>query len=133
MASNKRLNSVAQSIAHHAVSGLSYVHPHLGEMCDKKGITSVEINILADDFYPSYFDANTPLRLSLNHLKARFFEILKREGFSENDISGVTLSFEFDFTKWDYYCSICTSKIITHSGSVYEKTVNFEGFTEQQH
>lgn len=133
MASNKRLNSVAQSIAHHAVSGLSYVHPHLGEMCDKKEFTSVEINVLADDIYPSNLDDNTPLRLSLNQLRARFLEILKSEGFSKNDISGATLKFEFDFTKWDYYCSICTCKIITLTGSLYEKTVNFEGFTEQQH
>jgi hypothetical protein len=133
MASNKRLNSVAQSIAHHAVSGLSYVHPHLGKMCDKSGISSVIIDILADDIYPVHFSENKPLRLALNQLKITFIEILHSEGFSINDISEVTLRFKFDFLKWDHYCSICTTKIIALSGRVYEKTVNFEGFTEQKH
>lgn len=102
-------------------------------MCEKNGISSVAIDILADDIYPNEFNEYNPLRLSLTQLKITFIEILKRERFSTKDISEATLRFEFDFIKWDHYCSICTTKIIALSGRVYEKTVNFEGFTEQKH
>ena len=46
MASAKRLNSVCHSIAHQAVSGLSYVHPHVLATCCNSGVEEMTVDLL---------------------------------------------------------------------------------------
>jgi hypothetical protein len=55
MTSIKKLSSVCHNIAHHAVSGLSYVHPHLRQACKGIGIDTITIDLLREQPCPDRF------------------------------------------------------------------------------
>jgi hypothetical protein len=127
MASTKRLNSVAHSLAHHAVSSLSYLHPYLAEACDGMGTSYVEFDLLVPHTYPEAIVRIKPLVLSLDELRNFLRRLLNSEGFRIEDISSVLLLFSFNLERLDYYCSICTATIVTAAGKKFEKTVNYLG------
>ena len=127
MAKYKRLNSVSHSMAHHAVSALSYLHPHLGEACEKTKINTVKVNLLSENVYPNNLKKISELELSLNALKETFVRILQSEGFDMSIIKDAALTFYFSLERKDNYCSICNSKIIDKDDKVYEYTVDCMG------
>lgn len=131
MSSNKRLKSITQSIAHHAVSGLSYVHPHISKACEELGVSSIVIELLSDPPYPIEFEGNTPLKLSLESLKEKFSEILEREDFSFNDLASAKIQFWFYHQSHnkDHYRSDCKATLTSINGKVYEAAVNYIGKT----
>src|SRR5436190_19955216 len=96
MPSRKRLKSVCHSIAHHAASDLSFVHPHVMHACRAAGVEQMDINLLETDPCPSQFRDSEPLRLSLRALREKFEGILASEGFSLRDIERAELSFASD-------------------------------------
>ncbi|MCP3673841.1 MAG: hypothetical protein GY829_05150 [Gammaproteobacteria bacterium] len=130
MPSRKRLKSVVQSIAHHSVSALSFVHPHLGQACETAGIESIEIQITEKQPCPKMFLHIEPLRLSLNSLKETFYGLVIKEGFKPEDIEMAKLVFEFEHGKLDHYCSVCTASLVSAS-KIYISKVNYLGNTEQ--
>ena len=95
MPSHKRLRSVCHSIAHHAVSGLSYVHPHLRRACRAIGVLCVRVNLKSEDPCPEVFLQDGPLHFSLLALRQKFQNILVAEGFTPDDIGSVDLTFYF--------------------------------------
>lgn len=127
MASTKRLNSVAHSIAHHAVSGLSYLHPHLSKACEAEGTTYVEIELLAEEPCPILFRKNNPVLLSIRELKNFYLRLLESEGFRKDDLTETHLLFSFDLKRFDHYCSVCTATLKANDGKVFEKTVDYIG------
>ena len=130
MASHKRLKSVVQSIAHHAVSALSFVHPHLGQACEAEGLDSIEIYVSEIEPCPEVFLNIEPLRLALNKLKKTFYVLVVTEGFEPKDIESAKLVFEFDHGLLDHYCSVCTASLVSAS-KTYQCKVNYIGNTEQ--
>jgi len=52
MPSRRRLSSVCQSIAHHAASSLSYVHPHLLQALKATGELIATVDLLSATPYP---------------------------------------------------------------------------------
>jgi hypothetical protein len=131
MPSNKRLKSVSHSIAHHAVSALSYVHPHLRRACDAIGLPCAHIDLKAEDPCPEVFQGNEPLRLSLGALKGKFQHIVTAEGFTPNDIEAVNLFFYFTPEFPDDYCSICEAEVVSASGKAYRSVVDYYGATRK--
>jgi len=129
MPSIKRLSSVCHSIAHHAVSGLSYVHPHLRQACKTVGINMVTIDLMREQPCPDQFLSIDPLRLSLKALQEKFKEILKAEGFTIDEIEAIELRFEFTEEFPDDYCNNCYARLVSRSGKVYEHAVNYIGET----
>lgn len=127
MTSTKRLNSVAHSIAHHAVSGLSYLHPHLSKACEAEGTTCVEIELLAEAPCPIRFRSITPALLSVRELKSFYLRLLKSEGFKQGDLTETHLLFSFDLKRFDHYRSVCTATLKAKDGKVFEKTVDYMG------
>ena len=132
MASLKRLSSVCHSIAHHAASGLSFVHPHLRRACREAGLDSLMISLISDDPCPEGFRHIEPLRLSLRSLRARFEEILQAEGFSMADIKVIDLDFQFRQAFPDDYCSLCHARLVDRSGKVFSYVVDYLGQTAEQ-
>ncbi|MDR6982662.1 hypothetical protein J2X32_001280 [Rheinheimera pacifica] len=130
MASHKRLKSVVQSSAHHAVSGLSFVHPHLGQACEEAGLDSIEICISDTEPCPERFLHIEPLKLALNTLKEKFFGLVVAEGFEPKDIESAKMFFEFKHGHFDHYCSVCTATLVSAS-KTYQSKVNYLGNTEQ--
>jgi hypothetical protein len=129
MPSIKRLSSVCHSIAHHAVSGLSYVHPHLRQACKAIGIDTITIDLMREQPCPDRFLNIEPLRMSLKALQDKFEEILTSEGFTKNEIGEINLKFEFTEEFLDDYCSNCYARLVSKNGKVFERAVNYMGKT----
>ena len=129
MPAQNALNSVCHNIAHHAVSGLSYVHPHLRRACKVEGLDSIEIDLGVDEPCPERFRNIEPLKLSLQALRRRFGEMLEAEGFKFADIKQVKLLFEFTDQFPDDYCSNCHAYLISQSGKSFQHAVNYLGQT----
>jgi hypothetical protein len=128
MPSIKRLRSVCHSIAHHAVSSVSFIHPHLRKACKAIGIESVSIYLLEEQPCPERFLNIEPLRLALLSLRDRFQEILVSGGFAILDIEAIDLKFEFPKEYPDDYCSNCNARLASKkSGQVFEYAVNYMG------
>ncbi len=127
MTKRKRLNSVAHSIAHHAVSALSYVHPHLGEACADVGVHHVVIDVMQDDPCPPEFRDRRPLRLSVGKLKETLSGILESEGFSLDALREAKLTFYFKQNRTDHYCSICNAVLVDSEGTTHEDWVDYMG------
>ncbi|WP_045858692.1 hypothetical protein [Teredinibacter purpureus] len=120
MASHKRLKSVVQSIAHHAVGALSFVHPHLGQACEAEGIDSIGVCVSDMEPCPKVFLHIEPLRAALNSLKETFYRLVITEGFEPKDILSARLIFEFNHGQLDHSAS-----------KIYKSKVNYLGNTEQ--
>ncbi len=130
MPSQKRLASIAHSAAHHAVSGLCYVIPHLRKACSKLGRRACRINLLAEIPCPPEFRGIEPIRLSISALKEKFIEIANSEGFSAKDFKEVILVYEFPEIL-DEYSSNCRVSIVNNSDVIVTRAVDHLGNTAE--
>lgn len=122
--STKRLRSVTQSTAHHAVSGLCYVHPYLGTACKGLGIKSIQVGLLEANFVPALGEIPKELSLSTNALREKFLEILASEHITPNEIQEAYATFEFLQAKWPVGC--CVS-VRDSNGKLIEAAVGADG------
>jgi hypothetical protein len=127
MASEKRLNSVCHSLAHHATSGLSFIHPHAVTACRQHRAESVTADLLASEPCPEPFRADESLRLSLGALAEKLRCILAAEGFTEEDLSEASATFWPDPAFSDGHGTICRSVIVSKSGRRFEHTLDCLG------
>ena len=96
MPSQKRFASISQSLAHHALSGLSYLSPHLGRAARAAAVETVTVELLAHDPFPVGLPRSEPLELALLSLRQWFIDLLGREGFEPADVASVRLDFLFE-------------------------------------
>jgi hypothetical protein len=129
MPGTKRLRSVCQSIVQHAVSGLSFLQPHVMRVCRSAGLRQISVDLLDPEPCPSRFRDNEPLRRSLSALKERFEGVLASEGFATSDLKGAYLTFQADPAMSDDSSCICTAVSMPRSGGRVESTVNGMGGT----
>lgn len=129
MPSEKRLKSVCNSIAQHAVSSLSFIHPHLSQACRSHGIHSISLDLISSDPCPDQFKPNEPVHLSLISLHNRFKEILTSEGFGIADIEDTILVFEFpnEYLKFEDYCTNCHVHLTSKKGNEFVYSVDCFG------
>jgi hypothetical protein len=86
------------------MSGLCYVHPHLGAQCRKHQKRQVTIDLLEPD------KSNVPgvwpkaLELSLAALGRTFVDLLDKERIDLGYISSATALFEFRSDQWPSAC-----------------------------
>ncbi len=120
MPSSKILNGVAHDIAYHALSGLSYLHPHLTQVCKRVSCTAVTLDLLRESPLPADFPDYEPLRLASRALHSTFIRILESNGFTVADIATARLTFHVSPDAPDDYSYIsCDSEIVSASGRVY--------------
>ena len=113
-----RLKGIAHDLAHHSVSTLSWLLPHLSQDCRKNGISKVTLDLIAIQTYPDNFKIGRPLEVATNCLKECLSKILEEMGLSE-DVHSVTLEFSFPSQrKNDYTCS-CRVRLMTVIGKEY--------------
>ena len=127
MASTKRLTSVCHSIAHHAASGLSYIHPHLRQLCRRAGLESALIDLRREAPYPERLPPHEPLRLALLALRKRSAEILQSEGFTLDELVGLDLQVDFPASTPSDYCSSCYVTLKHASAKTFSSGVNDKG------
>ena len=128
MTSIKRLRSVIHSTAHHAVSGLCYVHPHLGEKCKEIGIKSISVNLLTPGFDAELQSITKELELSTNALREKFSELLASEHIQDSEIKSAYATFDFLRGRWPTSCYI---EVVSTEGKKTEVAVDSSGKTAE--
>ena len=122
MTSLKFLKGVTHDIVHHAFSGLSYLHPHLGQACRHSQVSSVVLDLSRDPAYPAAFQVSPPLALATQGFKAWYTQLLKRKDLHATDVQSVTLEFSFWPPEQDYpYPHACRCRLVSARGKVYER------------
>jgi hypothetical protein len=124
MRSAKRARSVAHSLAHHATSGLCYVHPHLGAQCRKHQKRQATIDLLRPEQSDVPGVWPRPLELSLNALGKTFAELLFKERIDLGYISSATALFQFHAGQWP---SACLARLNLADGKFISVAVGFDG------
>ena len=124
----KRLKSVIQSTAHHAVSGLCYVHPHLGKACKESGINSIKVDLKKPKIEPVLATITTEIELSTNALRAKFAEILAAEEIAISEIDSAKIVFNFFHGEWPTSCYV---EAITVESKRAEVAVDSDGKTAE--
>lgn len=125
MRSTKRLRSVVHSIAHHAMSGLCYVHPHLGQARKPLGAERVSVGLLHPTMQPAPVPVPHDIEQSTEALRQKFSELLAREFLSASDLVSAIATFVYkgDCT-WPEACLV---QVETPSGLVLEDAVGHDG------
>ena len=124
MRSAKRARSVAHSLAHHAMSGLCYVHPHLGAQCRKHQKRQVTIDLLQPEKSNVPGVWPKPLELSLVALRQTFVDLLDKERIDLGYISSATALFEF---RSDHWPNACLARLSLADGKSISVAVGFDG------
>jgi len=124
MEKSDSLRSVIQVIAQHAVSGLSFMHPHLGEECKKAGISLITVNLLGPGFEPRLSEMTAELELSIDALRNKYKELLAVESISVSTIRSTNATFTFLDGQWPSGCYI---EIVSTNGKKIEIAVDESG------
>ncbi len=127
MPSRKRLSSVCHSIAHHAGSGLSWLHPHLFEACTAFGTSAVLVEIHSELYFAPSVPLSRELAASLDSLVGRFKSILQAEGFSAQDVERAAVLFEYPPQYTDGFSVNCHARLSDRQGNVYTHSVDYTG------
>jgi hypothetical protein len=128
MPSQKRLNGLAHNILDHAVSGLSYLQPHLAQVCRTAGVSSVTLDLLAASPLPSALGSLRPAVLACETLHQTFLSVVQKLGFTPRDIASATLTYEFPANSADDYRFACTSELVGASGRIYRHSMHTDTY-----
>jgi hypothetical protein len=124
MPSTKRLRSVIHSTAHHSVSGLCYVHPHLGSFCKEHGYREISVNLLAPEFNLELKEISRELQLSTNGLREFFNGVLESERINISDLASAEAIFFFHKGRWP---SASVVRVVTNENKEVECCVDSSG------
>ena len=128
MTSTKKLRNIINSTVQHSVSGLCFIHPHLGVACKQTDIRSIRVNLLKQDFKPNLIKITKELELSANALRNKFNELLKNEDISTSEIKSSYI--EFHFSRNEYPVSAYI-EVITKDSKKIEHAVDSIGITSE--
>ena len=124
MPSTKRLRSVTHSTAHHSVSGLCYVHPHLGAVCKEQSYREISVNLLTHGFKPEPKNISREPELSTNALREFFSGVLESEKVSMAELNSAEAIFFFHNGCWP---SAAVVRVITNENKKIESCVDSSG------
>jgi hypothetical protein len=106
------------------MSGLCYVHPHLGAQCRKHQKRQVTIDLLRPEKSNVPGVWPKPLELSLAALGKTFAVLLEKEHIDLGYISSATALFEF---RVDHWPSACLARLDLSDGKPVSVAVGFDG------
>lgn len=125
MLSTKRLRSAVHSIAHHAMSGLCYVHPHLGQARKPLGAERVSVDLLRPAIVPTPDPMPGEIAASTEALREKFSALLAGESLDVRDlVSAVATFFYRGDCTWPDACLI---QVETRPGAKIEDAVGRDG------
>ncbi len=124
MSSLKLLKGVAYDIAHHSQSGLSWIHPHIGEACQEAGVNEATIHLLSNNPYPDNLPVKEPLKLAINSVKKKYEEIMQKVGLPLAEVESLAIIVLFKSNRTDNYTCSVKSIMKTTSGKTYEQLVH---------
>lgn len=121
MVSQKLYNGIAHDIAHHAASGLSYLHPHLAKACKVLGVNEVSMSLLDEQSFRQDLLIQKPLQLSSDKVKEKFREMILQAQLDTQQLEKASLHFQFIYSD-DYSC-VVTSLLKLKSGREFTHTI----------
>jgi hypothetical protein len=120
MPSRKHLKGAAYDIMHHAVSSMSWLHPHIAQTCRTAGLVSLTLDLMRESPLPPDVPAERPCILATQNLHRTFVALLEKLGFSLADVTSATLTFSAPRHARDDYTLPCRSELVTTDGKRYE-------------
>ena len=123
MPSTNELSGVAHNLAHHSQSSLSWLHPHLGQVCRLAGVAKIEIALLDPDPYLPVLPQVRPLKLALQGLQAKFWELMDKQQIPRSSVHSVRLEFQFVPEDTDNYSCSVHAAITAANGKVFRRNV----------
>jgi len=115
MRNTKRLKSVIHSIAHHAVSGLCLVHPHLGRARKALGVLHMSVDLLHPKVEPAPDPLPPEIERGADALRQTFADILASESLSIGDLTSAVATFVYKGQcTWPEACAIQVETITGH-------------------
>lgn len=114
MVSTKRLRSVVHSIAHHGVSGLCHLHPHLGEACQGANLQTYELSLLSTSERSEFENSIKEIYLSTEALREQFLTIVDSENQSLDDLAEASITFRFLRGRWPSGCYVVVKTRVGH-------------------
>jgi len=130
MPSGKKISGVCHDIAHHAVSGLSALQPHVKRACVVTGTRTLLVDLCFEDPCPDEYKQFIRLHTALNSLRLKFIDILNCTGFSISELKQAVLLFECPVSDDDYSMNCC-AKIVLADERSYVFCVDTLGGTIQ--
>ena len=124
MNSTKRLRSVTHSIAHHGVSGLCHLHPHLGDACEDANLESYQLSLLTVSEVSQFEKDIKEIDLSTKELRKRFAEILTSEDLDVSELSEALITYRFFNSPWPCGCQVI---VRTNANQVIDVKVDLMG------
>ena len=106
MVRTKRLRSVIHSIAHHGVSGLCHLHPHLGKARKVRNLDRYQLSLLPSQELSELEKNVNEIRLSAGALREQFMRIIEAEDLSLNDLSKACITYCFIRDSWPSGCHV---------------------------
>jgi len=120
----KRVRSVIHGLAHHGVSALSWLHPRLGEECNRCVETEVTFDLILGVIITDGFNASKETLSAYCALKATFERILNAECIDLSSIQNASIIFGF---RSDSYPSYCICKMVGRDGKEINIRVDWCG------
>lgn len=117
MPAMKTMRGVANNLAHHSQSSLSWLHPHLAIACSRAGVRETRVELMASAPYPIGLPDFAPLRVALATLRTWFLEQMTHLGFDPRCAISAVLCFRFRLG--DEYNSAVDATITTTNGREY--------------
>ena len=128
MPSQKHLNGLAHNILDHAVSGLSYLQPHLAQVARTAGVSTITLDLLSASPLPVILHLLRPAVLACESLHHTFLSIAQKLGFTPQDLASATLTFEFPADCTDDYRFACTSELVGSGGRRYRHSMHTDTY-----
>ena len=113
MPSIRNLKGVAHDVVDHALSGLSFLHPHVWDYARQVGLDHFTIDLLEEAAPPST-ELPQPLELASESLRTWFRPILASYGFDSASLTSAKVTFGA-FGSSPYVCA-ATASLVTSSG-----------------
>ncbi len=129
MSYRNKIENIIQFTAQYAVSGLCFLHPHLGEQCHNAGVETININLLGPGFDPKLTNITNELKLSADALRNKFKENLAVESVS---VAAIRFAFiEFSFLD-DQFPATCHIETVTTTGEKIEFKLNLSAKSDSE-
>ena len=122
MASRRLFKGVAHDLAHHAQSGLSYMHPHVVRNCKAYSLGEVTAELLSGSPWPAAFRPSKPLRLATSALQETLNGFIRRQGLDPDDLTSANVTFQLVPSK-DDWTTIVSSRLQLKNGKSYHASI----------
>lgn len=121
MIRRKRLRGIAHDLAHHAVSGLSFLHPHIRQSQPEAERIAIDLQVRSED-------SCSPAVIATEALRSKFAGLLEAAGLDAGTLRAASATFFYqtqsECPDWPYACHV---RLELANGEAIEDAVGADG------